>query len=205
MNILVIEDEQSILERIENVLTRENYQVDCCSSSVEGLTRAVKEHYDLVLVEIKMPETGGMRLLRDIKRAKPSLPVIMITGSETLQSAVQAMQLGATNFIEKSCTPDELNNAVTVGLKAGKSVSPVEQVVINKEMLLQVLERAAHDSDFVTALHQEGADALKNYTLTPPEKLAILTGDIPWIEEHVGELTDMQKQWFQQRLSAEIW
>ena len=71
--------------------------------------------------------------------------------------------------------------------------------------LLQVLERAAHDSDFVTALHQEGAGALKNYTLTPPEKLAILTGDIPWIEEHVGELTDMQKQWFQQRLSAEIW
>jgi hypothetical protein len=115
------------------------------------------------------------------------------------------MQLGATNFIEKSCTPDELINAVTVGLKAGRSTAPVEQVVINKEKLLQVLERAAHDSDFVTALHQEGADALKNYTLTAAEKLAILTGDIPWIEDHVGELTEMQKRWFQQRLSAEIW
>jgi len=205
MKVLVINDEQTVLDSVKKILTQENYQVDCSSSSLEGLKQVLEGEYDLVLTDIRMPEIGGMRMLRDIKRMKPALPVIIITGYETLKSAVQAMQLGATNYVEKPFTHDVLINAVTVGLKAGKSTAPEEQRVINKEVLLRVLERAAHDSDFVSTLYYDGADALKDYALTGPEKLAILTGDLPWIEEHVGELTDMQKRWLQQRLSAEIW
>ena len=205
MKVLVIDDEQIVLDSVHKILSEENYQVDCFSSSPKGLKQAIEEDYDLVLTDIRMPEIGGMRILRDIKRSKPALPVIIITGYATVKSAVQAMQLGATNFIEKPFTPDVLINAVTVGLKAGKSTAPEEQRIINKDEVLRVLERAAHDSDFVSVLYYDGADALKDYTLTGPEKLAILTGDLPWIEEHVGELTDMQKRWLQQRLSAEIW
>jgi DNA-binding NtrC family response regulator len=205
MRVMVIDDEQIVLDSVKKILTQENYEVDCFSSSREGLERALQEEYDLLLTDIRMPEIGGMRILRDLKRSKPQLPVIIITGYATVKSAVQAMQLGATNYIEKPFTPDVLINAVTVGLKAGKSVKPEAQTVINKEELLKVLERAAHDSDFVSSLYYEGADALKDYNLTGPEKLAILTGDLPWIEEHVGELTDTQKRWLQQRLSAEIW
>jgi hypothetical protein len=51
----------------------------------------------------------------------------------------------------------------------------------------------------------EGADALEEYDLTGPEKLAILTGDIEWIEAQIGALTADQKRWLEQRLSAEIW
>lgn len=205
MKVLVIDDEQIVLDSVKKILTGENYQVDCFASSREGLDQALKEEYDLVLTDIRMPEIGDMRILRDIKRSKPELPVIIITGYATVKSALQAMQLGATNYIEKPFTPDVLINAVTVGLKAGKSTAPEEQRIINKVEMLRVLERAAHDSDFVSALYYDGADALKEYTLTGTEKLAILTGDIPWIEEHVGELTDTQKRWLQQRLSAEIW
>jgi len=202
---LVIDDEQIVLDSVRKILTQENYEVDCFLSSKEGLAHALKNDYDLVLTDIRMPEIGGMRILRDIKRSKPTLPVIIITGYATIKSAVQAMQLGATNYIEKPFTPDVLINAITVGLKAGKSTRPEEQAIVNKEEELKVLERAAHDSDFVSALYYEGADALKDYRLTGPEKLAILTADMAWIEEHVGELTDAQRRWLQQRLSAEIW
>jgi DNA-binding NtrC family response regulator len=205
MKVLVIENEQKVLERFEKILTQENYHVDCSTEGFEGLSMATKGSYDLVFTDMRMPDTGGMRILRDIKRVKPAMPVIMITGDDTLTSAVQALQLGAMNFIEKSFTPEMLVNSVTVALKAGKSTVPEEQRVINREELLRVLERAANDSDFVSDLYNDGADALKNYALTGPEKLAILTGDIPWIEEHVGELNELQKQWIQQRLSAEIW
>ncbi len=205
MKVLVIDDEQIVLDSVKKILAGENYQVDCFKSSREGLLQALDEEYDLVLTDIRMPEIGGMRILRDIKRSKPELPVIMITGYATVKSAVQAMQLGATNYIEKPFTPEILINAVTVGLKAGKSTKPEEQKVVNKDEILRVLERAAHDSDFVSALYYDGPDALKDYTLTGPEKLAILTGDLPWIEEHVGELSELQKRWLQQRLSAEIW
>jgi hypothetical protein len=54
-------------------------------------------------------------------------------------------------------------------------------------------------------LYYEGANALNGYTLTGPEKLAILTGDIQWIEKHVGMLSDKHKRWLEQRLSAEVW
>ena len=205
MKILVIDDEQIVLNSIEKILTGENHQVVCFKSSREGLDKALGDKYDLVLTDIRMPEVGGMRILRDIKRSKPEVPVIIITGYATVKSAVQSMQLGATNYIEKPFTPDELINAVAVSIKAGKSTKLNEQGIMNKDEVLRVLERAAHDSYFISALFYEGADALNEYALTGPEKLAILTGDIQWIEEHVGKLSDMHKRWLEQRLSAEIW
>ena len=66
------------------------------------------------------------------------------------------------------------------------------------------LERAAGDADFVLRMLHSWADALEEYDLTGPEKLALLTGDIEWIEKQVGPLTDKQKRWLQRPLSAEV-
>ena len=205
MNVLVIDDEQIVLDSVSRILTDEGYQVDTAIRSREGLALALSRDYDLVLTDIRMPEIGGMRILRDIRRGKPTTPVIIITGYATVQSAVQAMQLGATNYIEKPFTPEVLINAVHAALAAAESARPEEQGIVHGEEVLKVLDKAAKDSEFVSNLYYHGADALKNFDLTGPEKLAILTGDIAWIEEHVGNLTDKQKRWLQQRLSAEIW
>lgn len=205
MRVLVIDDEQIVLDSTRKVLSAENFSVDTAISSREGLELALKNDYDVVLTDIRMPEIGGMRILRDIKRQKPTLPVIIITGYATVKSAVQAMQLGATNYIEKPFTPEILANAVNTALLAAKSTTPEDQRLVHKDVVIQVLERAARDTDFVTSLYYNGADALKEYDLTGPEKLAILTGDIKWIEEHVGSLTDTQKKWLNQRLAVEIW
>jgi hypothetical protein len=77
--------------------------------------------------------------------------------------------------------------------------------LIHKDEVIRVLERAAVDSEFVTSLFYYGPEALQDYDLTGPEKLAILTGDIHWIESQIGELTPPQKRWLESRLSAEIW
>jgi len=205
MKVLVIDDEQIILDSVKKILTQENYEVDTSINSRKGLDLAIQNNYDIVLTDIRMPEIGGMRILRDIKRKKPALPVLIITGYATVKSAVQAMQLGATNYIEKPFTPDILIDAVNAALHAAKTTAPEEQSLINKDEVIKVLERAAKDTDFVSNLYYHGADALEEYTLTGPEKLAILTGDISWIEKHIGTLTDTQKRWLQQRLTAEIW
>ena len=78
------------------------------------------------------------------------------------------------------------------------------QVPVHKEEILRVLERAAADADFVFKLLHRWADALEEYDLTGPEKLALLTGDIEWIEKQVGPLTEKQKRWLQRPLSAEV-
>jgi DNA-binding NtrC family response regulator len=202
---LVIDDEQIVLDSVSKILKDENYEVDVSLSGREGLNQAIQKEYDIVLTDIRMPDIGGMRVLRDVKRAKPSLPVVIITGYASVKSAVQAMKLGAADYIEKPFTPDQLLKAVNLALDIAATKPPEEQALIHKEEMITILERAASDSEFIAKLLYEGADALEEYDLTGPEKLALLTGDIEWIEKNIGPLKPNQKLWLEQRLSAEIW
>ena len=75
----------------------------------------------------------------------------------------------------------------------------------SNDEILRVLERAARYSSFVSALTHRGSDALEGYHLTWQAKAALLSGDVRWIEAHIGKLTEPQKVWLQCRLSQEIW
>jgi len=189
---LVIDDEQIVLDSVSKILTDENYAVDVSLSGREGLNQAIQSEYDIVLTDIRMPDIGGMRVLRDVKRAKPSLPVVIITGYATVRSAVQAMKLGAAEYIEKPFEPEELLEAVARAL--GTTPEADEQALIHKEEMAKVLERAESDDAFFTNLLEKGADALDEYDLTRPEKLAIVTGDVRWIEDQIGRLTRPQRR-----------
>jgi len=202
---LVIDDEQIILDSVSKILKDENYEVDVSLSGREGLNQAIQKEYDIVLTDIRMPDIGGMRVLRDVKRSKPSLPVVIITGYASVKSAVQAMKLGAADYIEKPFTPDQLLKAVDSALDIAATKPPEEQALIHKEEMIKVLERAASDSEFFTNLLEYASDALDEYDLTGPEKLALLTGDVEWIEEEIGPLTRSQRRWLDLRRSAEIW
>ena len=202
---LVIDDEQIVLESVRKILQEENYAVDVSLTGRQGLDWTLQRQYDIVLTDIRMPDISGMRVLRDIKRAKPSLPVVMITGYATVKSAVQAMKLGATDYLEKPFTPEQLLMTVDSALDIAATQPPEEQALIHKDEVIRVLERAASDSEFIANLLYHGANTLDEYDLTGPEKLALLTGDIEWVDEHIGPLTSLQRRWLEQRLSAEIW
>ena len=203
LKVLAIDDEVIVLESVRRVLA--DFEVDVAQSSRQGLDWGISRDYDLVLTDIRMPEIGGMRILRDIKRAKPAVPVVIFTGYATVQSAVQAMKLGAADYIEKPFTPDMLLSTVRKALEKARTEAPEAQEVVHKEEVIRVLERTAVDSEFVSSLFYYGADALQDYELTGPEKLAILTGDIQWLESQVGPLSAVQKRWLESRLAAEIW
>jgi DNA-binding NtrC family response regulator len=202
---LVIDDEQIVLDSVSKILREEDYSVDSTLSGREGRDKAIQENYDIVLTDIRMPDIGGMRVLRDVKRAKPSLPVVIITGYATVRSAVQAMKLGAADYLEKPFTPDQLLKACASALNLAATQAPEEQALIHQEEIIKVLEKAASDPRFFTSLLEDAADALDNYELTGPEKLALLTGDVEWIEEQIGPLTRSQRRWLDVRRSAEIW
>jgi DNA-binding NtrC family response regulator len=190
--VLVIDDEQIVLDSVSQILIDDNYEVDVSLSGREGLDWAIERPYDIILTDIRMPDIGGMRVLRDIKRVKSSLPVVIITGYATTKSAVQAMKLGAAEYIEKPFEPEQLLDAVARAL--GISPEVEEQGLIHKEEMAKVLERAESDDEFFANLLENGADALDEYDLTKAEKLAIVTGDVSWIEDQVGRLTRPQRR-----------
>jgi DNA-binding NtrC family response regulator len=203
--VLVIDDERIVLDSITKILKAEDFEVDVNLSGRQGLEWALQNEYDIVLTDLRMPDIGGMRVLRDIKRGKPAVPVVMITGFGSVQSAVQAMKLGAAEYLEKPFAPEELVKVIQKALQIAETTPPADQRVIHKEEILKVLEKAATDYTLVYNLLHYGADALEDFNLTPAEKLAILSGDIQWIEQHVGTLSPLQRKWLEGRLSAEIW
>lgn len=202
--ILVIDDDPLVLESIRILLREAGYEVDVTPSGRQGLEWAVGNSYDAVLTDVRIPDIGGMLVLRDIKRAKPSLPVIVMTGYASVRSAVEAMRLGATDYLEKPFAPDEFLGSVDAVVAAAATRVQEKQEVIHKEEILQILDRATTDSEFEYNLAHHWAEALEGYPLTPAEKLALLTGDVDWIEKQAGPLTKSQKRRLERPLSAEM-
>jgi DNA-binding NtrC family response regulator len=189
---LVIDDEQIVLDSVSTLLRDEGFVVDVSLDGREGLDWAIERKYDVVLTDIRMPDIGGMKVLRDVKRINPALPVIMITGYASVESAVQAMKLGAAEYIEKPFEPEQLLEAVSRAI--GMSAEAEEQGLIHREEVAKVLDRAESDDDFFMKLLEQSVDALDEYDLTKAEKLAIVTGDVLWIEEQLGRLTRAQRR-----------
>ena len=106
--ILVIEDEAAIRRVLIKILSEENstYEVDEAEDGLIGTEKVKDEDYDLVLCDIKMPKMDGIEVLEAIKKIKPEVPVVMISGHGDLDTAVNTMKLGAFDYISK---PPDLN------------------------------------------------------------------------------------------------
>ena len=106
--ILVIDDEEDIRESLEAFLSLEGYSVDLAPSGSEGLRRLESRDYDLVLLDLMMPERSGMDVLRDIRERDREIPIFMITAFGSIDAAVEALKLGATDFIQKPWKNEQL-------------------------------------------------------------------------------------------------
>ena len=106
--ILVIDDEASIRESLEVLLTLEGYSVNMASEGLEGLRMLDTESFDLVLLDLALPGQSGLELLPQIKERQPELPVIMITAYGTVDNVVDAIHAGAENFVQKPWDNEKL-------------------------------------------------------------------------------------------------
>jgi len=107
-NILVIDDEESMRVGCVQTLTEEGYRAQAAENGIEGLEMAQKESFDLVILDLRMPGLDGMEVLEKLKEFEPSVVVVVITGYATIESAVEAMKLGAFDFLPKPFTPEAL-------------------------------------------------------------------------------------------------
>ena len=104
--ILVIDDEKPIRNTLKEILEYEDHQVEIASDGFEGLEKAKENTYDIILCDIKMPNMDGIEVLEKLEEVSPDVPVVMISGHGSVETAVEALKKGAYDFIEK---PLELN------------------------------------------------------------------------------------------------
>jgi len=112
IGILVVDDEQIVLDSIQKHLRKEDYNLHCALSPEEGLQIMKSEDIGVVLTDLMMPEIDGLEFMKIVKNYRPSVPVIMITGYATINTALQATQLGAFDYIAKPFSRKELISVV---------------------------------------------------------------------------------------------
>ena len=106
--ILVIDDEPNILSSVRRALELEDYRVEVAGSGAIGLGKLADKEFDLVLLDVMMPEMDGLQTLERIRAAHPALVVVMMSGNASIETAVSATKLGAQDFLEKPLSSDKL-------------------------------------------------------------------------------------------------
>lgn len=132
--ILIIEDEAAIRRVLNKILSEENdtYQVEEAEDGLQGVEKIKNEDYDLVLCDIKMPKMDGVEVLEAVKKIKPEIPMVMISGHGDLETAVNTMRLGAFDYISKPPDLNRLLNTVRNALDRKQLV--VENKILKKKV-----------------------------------------------------------------------
>jgi DNA-binding NtrC family response regulator len=110
--ILIVDDEEIVLRSCLRILRGEDYEIDTASDGLSALGMVNENAYDVLILDIKMPRMDGIEVLRRVKEARPDIDVIMITGLHDIGTAVQAMKLGALEYLPKPFEPDQLKMLV---------------------------------------------------------------------------------------------
>jgi len=115
--VLIVDDEPNLRKILAAQLSRDGYEVMLAEDGEQGLTMLREHHIDLVVTDLKMPKVDGMTLLREALREQPDLPIVMITAHGTVDTAVEALKLGAFDYLTKPFDKDEVRSVVAKALK----------------------------------------------------------------------------------------
>ncbi|GAB4390732.1 MAG: sigma-54 dependent transcriptional regulator [Thermodesulfovibrionales bacterium] len=166
--VLVIDDEEVIRAAASRVLA--GYDVSAAASGREGLRLLRRKPFDLVLTDLKMPDMDGVSVLRQAKEISPETEVIIITGYGTVKTAVEALQHGAYDFIEKPFTPESLLNVVERCLESRRL--RIENLMLRREVhALYSLENVVGSSKAMQRVFELVA------TVAPTGSTVLLTGE----------------------------
>jgi len=117
--ILIVDDDRVVLASCKRILEAEGYAVSLTSNVKEALQMLEEKNFDLILVDVIMPEYDGMYLIGNVRENLPHLPILVMSGYPTPETISSGMRMGATHFIAKPFTPDELIAAVHKAFEEG--------------------------------------------------------------------------------------
>ncbi len=166
--ILIIEDEAAIRRVLTKILSEESsaYLVEEAANGLEGLEKVKVSDYDLILCDIKMPKMDGVEVLDAVKKIKPEIPMVMISGHGDMETAIQTMRMGAFDYISK---PPDLNRLLNTVRNALDKKQLVVENTILKKMVSQQFDMIGHSAPI---------ENIKNIIakVAPTEARVLITG-----------------------------
>lgn len=169
--ILIADDEQNMIWAMKKALKNEGYKIIAVSDGTEAVERVKAESPDLILLDLRMPRLDGMGALKEIKMIDPGIPVIMITAHGTTESAVQAMKMGALDYISKPFDVEELKIQIRKALDVRDMKEQIEylteelknrtgRVIIGEspkmKRVLEMVEKVANSNATVLITGESG-------------------------------------------------
>ncbi|MFM2252675.1 MAG: hypothetical protein RJB68_1012 [Pseudomonadota bacterium] len=181
-NILVVDDEHGIRELLSEILNDEGHTVELAENAAQARAARLRERPDLVLLDIWMPDTDGVTLLKEwASTGALTMPVIMMSGHATIDTAVEATKIGALAFLEKPVTLQKLLKAVEQGLTRGAvrkaATTPIEYSALPEPIVV--------DSLSVVSLVETGPQAHQDFELDKPLREARDEFEKAYFEYHL--------------------
>ncbi|MEK7798499.1 MAG: response regulator, partial [Acidobacteriota bacterium] len=130
--ILVVDDDEGVRQVLGQSLQEAGYRVSSAESGEKAVAAAHEEAFDLVILDMVLPRVDGMEVLREITAAKPELPVVMITGYASVETAIKAMKMGAVDYIVKPFRMEEVE--LVVGKALERSHLRRENVYLRRQL-----------------------------------------------------------------------
>jgi two-component system, OmpR family, response regulator len=180
MRILVIEDEPRILGFLARGLEAEGFTVDTAGNGAAGLRQARLNSYDLVLLDLLLPGVDGLTVLRELSRDRPELPVVIVSARSDLPTKLRGFGLGASDYLSKPFSFDELVARIRVALRHARPVD-ADHVVRAGALVLDLARREARIGTHAAHLSDREFRLLHH------------------LAEHAGEVVSRE------RLLSEVW
>ena len=185
-SVLIVDDEKNIRLTLSQALGTSGWGIDTAANGEEALAQLKEKEYGLILLDLKMPGMDGMELLRRVSEMRPDIRIIMITAYGTVELAVEAMKLGAADFIQKPFAPEEIRELVSRVMDREKID---EQKTVGYGTTIELAKRCIGDRHFDAAVEH----VRKAISLDPsrPEAFNLLGA----LMEVKGDRTEAQKNY----------
>jgi len=168
--ILVIDDDKAMRDACYQILSRQGYQVEMAANARQGLTLLERISFDVILLDLVMPDLDGLETLKKIRAIDPELEVIIITGYGTIQSAVESIKAGAFHFLSKPFVPDDLRQVVSRALD--KRRLDLENLYLRQEL-------KSKDERSVLVYQSEAMERIMDMVarVAPTDSTVLITGE----------------------------
>ena len=150
---MLVDDEASFLQVAQSILSSKGYAVDTAKNAREALELFRGRFYNLVILDILLPDMSGIELLTSMNRIQPDIISIILTGYSSLEHSMRSLNLGAFAYLEKPLNPEKLLEVIRRGLDK-------QHLILENRRLLRELERRNRDLNILLSVSQAATSAL---------------------------------------------